>query len=303
MPRLITGRNRKRRLESSTIWGIVAVLFLAALLFKSFLFNEGKISDSGLSAELMARLDTVQLPVPLQAIPPGKKLDESDFELAEFPKSVASSSVIKDISTMKGSTAMVRLPEKLPITFGQVSLNGQSGNPILDEVTDGMRAMTIKVDATSAVEGWAGSGSYVDVLLVERDKTSVVAERVKILSAERSVVPVESGTAPSVPSTVTILVTQEQCLAINTAIPLGRIALALRHSGDDKNWQRKSYDAERLRKLDNEKQRVEIRGYLSIKEQNGEKKSFALADGRWIKAGEHPPEGFFVAEDQSSKSN
>lgn len=77
----------------------------------------------------------------------------------------------------------------------------------------------MRVDATSSVEGWAGSGSLVDVLLIQKDRTTVVAEKVKVLSSERSSSPVEGGASPSVPSTATLLVTQEQCLAINTAIP------------------------------------------------------------------------------------
>ena len=153
--------------------------------------------------------------------------------------------------------------------------------------------MTVRVDVTSSVEGWAGSGSVVDVLLVEKDRTTVVAEKIRILSAERSVSPVEGSGAPSVPSTATLLVTQEQCLAINTAIPLGKIAFALRSNHDEESWIDVTYSSERLKGgASAAKLSGSISGYASLGGTEGSR-SFALADGKWIRA-ESVPEGFLV---------
>jgi Flp pilus assembly protein CpaB len=154
----------------------------------------------------------------------------------------------------------------------------------------GMRAMTVKVDATTAVEGWAGSGAVVDVLLVTKDQTKVVAERVKILSAERSVSPVEGGAAPNVPNTVTLLVSQEQCLAINTAIPQGKIAFALRSQRDEQNWGNTFYTSDQLKGNQTARNvaKPAISGFVTI---NGQNKKFAYTDGRWVKT-EEAPAGF-----------
>ena len=51
------------------------------------------------------------------------------------------------------------------------------------------------------------SALQVMAVLVEQSQTTVIAEKVKVLSAERSVTPVEGSEAPSVPSTITLLVT------------------------------------------------------------------------------------------------
>lgn len=75
-----------------------------------------------------------------------------------------------------------------------------------------------------------GGFRFVSGILIQRDKTTVIAEGVKILSSERSVSPVEGNAAPNVPSTATILVTQEQCLAINTAVSLGRLSFSLKET-------------------------------------------------------------------------
>jgi Flp pilus assembly protein CpaB len=163
-----------------------------------------------------------------------------------------------------------------------------------------MRAMTLRVDATSSVEGWAAAGAVVDVLLVQDDKTNVVAEKVKIISAERSVTPMSGGDeSPSIPSTVTLLVTQEQCLALNTAIPLGRIAFALRSNRDEENWATRSFSADRLRRggitTDTE---MRITGYASVHDNgDADRKEFALSGDKWIRT-DVVPEGFFSARER-----
>src|SRR5690606_30271205 len=90
--------------------------------------------------------------------------------------------------------------------------------------------------------------------------------------------------------------TQEQCLAINTGIPRGKIAFALRSSGDDESWRDTVYTADRLKGgavvTDTN---GAITGYASVR-QHGEERSFALANGRWMKT-EGVPDGFFIADE------
>jgi len=172
----------------------------------------------------------------------------------------------------------------------------EATNPILGRIPPGMRAMTVKVDATSAVEGWARSGSVVDVLLVEKTKTTVVAEQVRIISAERSLSPVELtrsvGNNSGVPSTVTLLVTQEQCLAINTAVPQGKIAFALRSAKDADHWRDTHFSSEDLLQTKKPANKARIDGVISFGE-GAERKQYALVDGDWVPA-DSVPEGFLI---------
>jgi Flp pilus assembly protein CpaB len=165
-----------------------------------------------------------------------------------------------------------------------------------------MRAMTINVDATSAVEGWARPGTIVDVLLVTKERTAVVAEKVKILSAERSVAPGDSATS-NVPSTVTLLTTQEQTLAINTAIPLGKIAFALRSARDDADWGSTIFTPQQLKGDGGaEAARDAVTGYVAIRD-GGETRGYALSDGKWIESAVMP-QGFLLPQgDGSSDRN
>jgi Flp pilus assembly protein CpaB len=159
-----------------------------------------------------------------------------------------------------------------------------------------MRAMTVKVDATSAVEGWARGGSIVDVLLVEKNRTTVIAEAVRVISAERSLSPIDenvaSGSPATIPSTVTLLVTQEQCLAINTAVPLGKIAFALRSAKDDAGWRDTRFSSDDFSDVKKPEGKAKVGGVVSFGS-GAEKKQYALVDGSWIPADE-VPSGFFV---------
>jgi pilus assembly protein CpaB len=243
---------------------------------------------------VVAEFDVVRVPVPRDFVPAGTKLADVQFVDVNFPKHQVPIDAIIDLDSVRDQVALSALPANLPLFRANLSSSGNVNNPVVERIPPGMRAMTIKVDATSSVEGWARSGDWVDVLLMEKDRTTVVAERVKILSAERSVSPVAGTGSPNVPSTITLLVTQEQCLAINTAIPRGRIAFALRSVKDEKNWDDTVYTADRLRSGANgESGSQSITGYISV---DG-KRSFALSDGKWIPT-EVIPEGFLAARER-----
>lgn len=107
-------------------------------------------------------------------------------------------------------------------------------NLITANIPEGYRAVTIRVDATSSVEGWARAGANVDVVWAStirgRQGVTVIVQNAKVLSAERQV---ETGTQPGtpVPSTVTLLVTADDAAKIQLATTTGSLSLSLR--GDD----------------------------------------------------------------------
>lgn len=248
-------------------------------------------------APVVAEYDTVTVPVPMQPVPAGAKLKDVAFKQQRFPKHQLPPGSITEIGRYADSVAIAPLPANLPLFAQNLSFDAAGSNPVLERIPAGMRAMTVRVDATAAVEGWAGSGSIVDVLLIEKDRTTVVAERVKILSAERSVVPVEGQAAPNVPSTVTLLVTQGQCLSINTAIPRGRIAFALRGTKDEQNWSDLVFTASQLQQSLPDGERAEqgaITGFVSFSEA-GKKRAFALSKGRWVST-EVVPQGTLIGD-------
>ncbi len=288
-------RSATRRISRRHRGGTAGPLVLAiALAIAAVAFlRQPTPQPAVVTQPVVAEFDAVKVPVPSEFVPAGTRMRDVKFKTMSYPKHQLPAGALMSLEGYVEAVAVAPLPANLPLFASNLSLTAQASNPVLERIPPGMRAMTIRVDATSAVEGWAGSGSVVDVLLVEKERTTVIAEKVKVLSAERSVSPVEGSSAPSVPSTVTLLVTQEQCLAINTAIPLGKIAFALRSIKDEENWNDTIFTPDNLKQGVVPEQRLAVSGYVSVKEQ-GKEHSFALADGKWVKT-EVVPEGFFVS--------
>lgn len=275
------------------ILGIICVLIFGLGLVISL----KKPSSKAMAAApvFVAEYELVQVPVPAEPVPAGTKFSDIKLKNVSLPKHQVPEGALTDTIRLLETVTLSPLPANLPFFENNFSRTAHKSNPVIERIPQGMRAMTIKVDATSSVEGWAGSGTIVDVLLVENDRTTVIAENVRILSAERSVSPVEGSASPDVPSTVTLLVTQEQCLAINTAIPRGKLAFALRSFGDEANWNDRTFTSDQLVNHETQtKPEANIKGYVEIKDDKGSK-SFALSDGKWLKT-QAKPEGFLVGE-------
>ena len=282
-------RNRRNRSQ------LAGTLFLAvAILFAALIIERKTYSPVAMAVpdRIVAEFDTVQVPVPSQFVEAGTRLGDISFAYIAFPAHQIPAGALLEISGLEDSRARVSLPARLPLFPENLTARSVSGNAVIDKIPAGMRAITIRVDATTIVEGWAGSGAIIDVLLVEDDRTTVVAEQVKILSAERSVRPVAGEVTPEVPSTVTLLVSQEQALAINTALPRGRITFALRSFQDELTWKERVYTSERFSKGSATTVPPVVSGYLSFK--GG--KAFALANGKWVPT-EVRPAGFFAASE------
>jgi Flp pilus assembly protein CpaB len=261
--------------------------------------NKKQVSATQDQQPIVAAYDMVEIPVPAQPVNAGTRVRDIAFKRISYPRHQVPNGAVVDLQGLSDSVTTAALPANLPLFSENFSHRPTGLNSVVERIPPGMRAMTIKVDATSSVEGWAGSGSIVDVLLIAHEQTSVIAEKVKVLSAERVVAPVEGAASPQVPSTVTLLVDQEQCLAINTAIPLGKIAFALRSPDDQDGWESAQYSADRFKgregAVSNERQGV--RGYFSVAGQKGSK-SFALTEGKWIET-EVVPEGFRVMNNKT----
>ncbi len=294
----VLGASAVNRRKNNSLLGIIfiglCIVISSVIISRSFFRDQTPVKERVLVAEF----DTVSLPVPAAPVPAGTRAKDIKFTYVKFPQHQIPEGAITDLGLISDSVTISPLPSHLPIFDSNFATSYSVSNPVIERIPSGMRAMTIRVDATSAVEGWAGSGAQVDVLLISKDRTSVVAEKVKILSAERSVSPVE-GNAPNIPSTVTLLVSQEQCLAINTAIPLGKIAFALRSASDEEKWGDTLFTAERLKGGQVAKETSSaISGFVTIK---GEQKKFALAEGKWIKT-QSIPTGFLVNQEEDEKN-
>ncbi len=244
--------------------------------------------------------NVVHIPVPQGPVPAGTHVRDIPVRMEPFPEHQLPEAAVRDLGTWRDAVALVALPGGLPIVTSNLGSPDEVSNPIVGRIPPGMRAMTVRVDATAAVEGWVRSGSIVDVLLVQPSRTTVVAEQVKVISAERSLSPGDESTQAPIPSTVTLLVTQDQCLAINTAVALGKIAFALRSARDPDTWRTTQFSADSLSHDRKPSSGARVSGVVSVGS-GPEKKSFALVDGAWVPT-EGIPAGFLLREGGDGRS-
>jgi Flp pilus assembly protein CpaB len=286
------GSSRRQRNRSSL--GGSIVIAIAFIIGAHIIADKNKnVEVKAVEPTIVAEYDTVDVPVPVETVPSGTKVKDIVTKVVKYPRHQIPSGALLTLASVQDAVTTTMLPANLPLFRENLSIGVHAGNPVIEQIPLGMRAITMRVDATSAVEGWAGSGSIVDVLLVEKDRTSVIAEQVRILSAERVVTPLENVSTPQVPSTVTLLVTQQQALALTTAVPRGRIAFALRSKKDEENWQDKNFTPDKLHgRTLNTAVKVDVKGFVSVKTDSGEKK-FALTDDGWIPS-EVTPKGFMI---------
>ena len=164
--------------------------------------------------------------------------------------------------------------------------NPKNLNPVIASIQSGYRAVTIKVNSTSAVEGWASAGAYVDVHWVSNAfgeySVNLLAQNAKIVSAERQPELNKDRTvnqdATITPTTVTLLVTDRDAQKISLASTGGELKLHLRGMEDtNKAAQATTLTMNDL--LGTSDPRKSPRGVVRILDDNGKMTEFSLRGG------------------------
>ncbi|MCB0333624.1 MAG: Flp pilus assembly protein CpaB, partial [Bdellovibrionales bacterium] len=181
--------KRKTKLQSrKNSKGSLLIFFSAIIVAGALILTrqpQKSVNATEVITPVVGQYDTVKIPVPKAPIRAGEKLRDASFVYVSYPTHQLPPNTIRDIGPYLDAVAVAPLPANLPLFQKNVSLSGGASNPVIERIPEGMRAISVRVDATAAVEGWARAGAIVDVFLVKKAGATVVAEKVKILSAER----------------------------------------------------------------------------------------------------------------------
>lgn len=178
--------------------------------------------------------DLVSVLVPVRDIQVGEQLNSSLFRFEKRLGSTLPKGTITSVDQIADKYARVSLTQGMIVTEEHI-VSSKPTNLITANIPEGYRAVTIRVNETSSVEGWARPGANVDVLWVGhiggKQGLTTIVENAKVLSAERQV---DSNTpmGASVPSTVTLLVTSQDAAKIQLAATTGTLSLLLRGDSD-----------------------------------------------------------------------
>ena len=237
--------NRKERqrmlfVASAGLAFSLLVIMLVVLNYQSDVSAGGVIKSS---ETLIPDLGSIKIWVADVPVKRGDKLSDVPFRQVSWPRNTVPAGAILDRSEAKDMYAKMALPANSPIE--RINLTNQ---PIQDTlpVTPGNRAVTIDVNATSSNEGLTLPGTRVDVVLtamVDKNISSqLIVQNARVLAAggdtktqsERGNLDRQGGQGNSQIRTVTLDVSVQEALKINTARQMGSLNLLMRGGGDDK---------------------------------------------------------------------
>ncbi|WP_394764134.1 Flp pilus assembly protein CpaB [Phenylobacterium sp.] len=173
----------------------------------------------------------------------GDRLEAGKLDILKLPANAvpdgAFSTVAQVLAQDHGGApvALTQIASREPILPAKLSGPGARAS-IAAEISDGMRAYTIKVTDVTGVGGHALPGDRVDVVLM-RDLTpegqsrsfvsEVVTQNIRVLGVDLNEDP--ASNKPATPSTATLEVSVPDAQKLAVAADLGKLSLALRKSG------------------------------------------------------------------------
>ncbi|MBP9837596.1 MAG: Flp pilus assembly protein CpaB [Proteobacteria bacterium] len=231
----------------------------------------------------------------------GTKITAEMLSEVKWPKEQLPEGTIKRFDDVVNQYAVNTIIENQPVVKSLISASAPNLS-VSDLLTPGTRAVTIKVDATSGIEGWATPGTHVDVLLTYLDtsdgknKTIVAVENAVVLSYDGLTKDDDSKEGNRDKNTInnttaTLGVPVADSLKIQTALSMGRITLAMRSSNDVTTPSIKEFSQDQWTQkvvapapvpVQNIKRASLGKGYAKFSTPDGVQKQYTLSDeDRW----------------------
>jgi pilus assembly protein CpaB len=217
---------------------------LSVILVRSYLSTGTHSGETAVVAS-----GTTPVVVAAQPVARGEVLQPNLLKIVDFPKNSVPPGSFRDISQLTGSgagqpAALHAIVANEPILSDVIS--GPSGNHMMAiEISNGMRAVSIRSNDVAGVAGFVLPGDKVDVMLTRTVTnqpndaiTQVLAENVLVLGVDQS--SNDSADTPVVARSITVEVTPSQAQTISLGQTVGSLSLALRHTADGTPLARRS---------------------------------------------------------------
>jgi len=170
----------------------------------------------------------------------GTLVTKDDLKLVPWPAASPVPGSFTEIDKAVNRGVVIAVSENEPLTEAKLAALG-SGAGLTPTITEGMRAISVKVNEVIGVAGFVIPGTRVDVLVTIRtpdkgnvSETRVVLSNVQVLTAgtryDQERATKEGKPIPT--SVVTLLLTPEDAEKVTLASEEGRIMLALRNPLD-----------------------------------------------------------------------
>ncbi|MFN3789641.1 Flp pilus assembly protein CpaB [Massilia sp.] len=172
----------------------------------------------------------------------GQRLTPEMLKLVEWPAHSVPKGAFDDPQKLGGRVLKSSILMGEPLSEAKLAPAGTVGG-LSALITEGKRAITVRVNDVIGVAGFALPGNYVDIIVSteteaqaqegrqrERSISKIVLERILVLAVAQEVN--RDETKPKVVNAVTLEVTPEQAEKLDLARSVGTLSLALRNQVD-----------------------------------------------------------------------
>ena len=172
----------------------------------------------------------------------GQRLTPEMLKLVEWPAHSLPKGAFDDPQKLSGRVLKSSILMGDPLSDAKLAPAGTVGG-LSALITEGKRAITVRVNDVIGVAGFALPGNYVDIIVSteteapeqegrsrERSISKIVLERILVLAVAQEVS--RDETKPKVVNAVTLEVTPEQAEKLDLARSVGNLSLALRNQID-----------------------------------------------------------------------
>ena len=180
---------------------------------------------------------TTEVVVAAKEIKPGEKLEESSLKIVSWPTSSVVNGSAAEPGKFIGRVAAAAITSGEPIIDAKLAMPGAKAG-LNAVISEGYRAITVKVNEVAGVAGFALPGNYVDILVniqdgQKRPISKIVLEKILVLAIAQDQA-VRDETKPRIVNAVTLEVTPEQAERLDLARNVGTLSMVLRNQTDQK---------------------------------------------------------------------
>jgi pilus assembly protein CpaB len=217
---------------------ILLMAVVLGALVSAWVYNLIRTKDRQVEAARRAAAgETIDLVVAAQEIPIGARIEPSQLRTTRWPVDAEPEGAVRKLDDAVGQIARTTIEKNRPVVASALLSQGVGLLPML--ITEGMRAMSVKVDAVTGVSGFITPNSRVDVLVAgkpegdgsEDERSKVILQNVRVLATGKSIEQVDQK--PVEVPTVTLLVSPEEAEKLTLATRQEPVRLALRNFRDE----------------------------------------------------------------------
>jgi pilus assembly protein CpaB len=221
-----------RRPGTIFLFALVIGALAAAVVYRNLQSQRAEIE----AARRASQNQTVDVVVATQRIALGTRVEAAQVKTVPWPVAVQPDGAFHDVGSVVNTIVRTTVEPNQPLLEGVLVKEPAGLLPLL--ISEGMRAMSVKVDNVTGVSGFITPNSRVDVLAAGKpeggnsdERSKLILQNVKVLATGKSIEQVDEK--PVEVPTVTLLLTPDEAEKLTLATHHDPVRLALRNYRDE----------------------------------------------------------------------